>query len=502
MAWDGVNLTDLNNFMKNYASGTIVPEQFTWGTLYDALKANIKKNEFRGDAVEQLIQTSYPFTGTAFGENIAIPYPQTLGFTKNWIPLKQVIVNAGITKQALDRAVGGDASWGRAVDMVLRAQREEFKWLMELCAIGDGTGRLARSSGAGVYDGSSSVSSTGKSVTITCDNTYTDFGWENTALIKKGMWVEAYLANGTRSAESTTYAWKVCATTFGNRNNAVASADTSGTVVIEVSSDISSQFDNGTVLFIAGTRSACSAAELGLAGTGVGSPAVCYEATNMMGNVENYASLPMGLVGIVQTSSDNTYSDASIDCTLDKFQGLARSSYTTLNAAVYDGGDFGGTEGTPEDWDLSVISDAINQNYSNTGKWTDLLLCSSELAMAINRRNRSEQNFTVNVNNTGNLNQNAVGAQFASHFLRPDGATIPILVTKTCPANVLYGLCTEDLDWWTKGDFDFLRLNREVWDKSYNDRYANFEAPFGGYSQLGAKRCDSQWVIQDMKNNI
>jgi len=503
MAWDGVNLTDLNNFMKNYASGIIVPDQYVWGSLYDALKANVKKNEFRGDAVEQLIQTTHPFTGTAFGENVDIPYPQPLGFTKNWIPLKEVIVNAGLTRQALQRATGGDASWGRSVDAVLRAQREEFRWLMELASIGDGTGRLARSSAGGAYEGSSSISSTGKHVTITCDNTYCDFGWENVALLKKGMWVEAYLNAGTRSAESTTYAWKVCDVTFGNRANSTPQA---GTFKIEVNADINAQFDDGTVIYLAGTRSKTLS---DFAGTGVGSPARAYWAENMQATYDVLASLPMGLVGIVADNVNATkkYQDGvtestHIQCQLDTFQGLARASYPTLNSKVYNGADLGGAKETPEDWSLSVISDAMNQTESDTGGKTDLLLCSSELAMAINRQNRSEQNFTVNISNSTGVNQNAVGAMYANKFLCPDGRVIPIMVSKTIPRNVLYGLCTEDLDWYTKGNFDFLKLNGEVWDKSYDDRKANFEAPFGGYSQLGARRCDRHWVIQDMKDNI
>lgn len=506
MAWDGVNLTDLNNFMKNYASGTIVPDLYTWGTLYDALKSSVHKNEFRGDAVEQLIQTTHPFTGTAFGENVAIPYPSPIGFTKNWIPLKEVIVNAGITKQALDRAVGGDASWGRAVDAVLRAQRQEFQWLMELCAIGDGTGRLAR-----VVTSDYS----GTTMTVVCDNTYCDFGWENVALLKKGMRVEIFsatglqvsdAANGTYDAAATNE-WTVTGVTFGNRANGAATTGSfTFTAANSIDDDDSAGIVDGSIVYLAGTRSKTLS---DFAGTGAGSPARAYWAENLQSTYDVLAALPMGLVGLVADNVNATkkYQDGvtestHIQCQLDTFQGLARASYPTLNAAVYNGADLGGTKETPEDWDLSVISDAINQNYAGTGKWTDLLLCSSHLAMAINRRNRSEQNFSVNVSTTGNLNQNTVGAQFPNTFLRPDGAPIPIKVSNTIPANVLYGLCTEDLDWWTKGNFDFLRLNGEVWDKSYDDRYANFEAPFGGYSQIGAKRCDSQWVIQDMKNNI
>jgi hypothetical protein len=187
------------------------------------------------------------------------------------------------------------------------------------------------------------------------------------------------------------------------------------------------------------------------------------------------------------------------------FQGLARTSYPTLKSAVYTAGDFGGTLATPADWDLSVISDAMNQINSNTGKWTNLLICSSQLALAIQRRNKAESSLQVTVSapqpGEKALAQTA-GSVYANSFLRPDGAVIPIMVSKTIPRNVIYGLCTEDLRWFTKGNFGFLRLNGDIWDKSYNDRYANFEAPFGGYSNIGAERCDTSFRLQDMKDNI
>jgi hypothetical protein len=485
--------------MKNMPTGKIVPDQYFWGTLYDALKSKVTKDGFYGDLAEILIQTSYPFTGQAFGQNVAIPYPDDFGFVKQFIPLKEVIVNAGITRQALIRATGGNASWGRAVDTVLQNQRRDFKWLMELASIGDGTGRLARVSAA---------SHSGGVITITCDNTYADFGWENVALIKKGMFVEIYTADGLQigdvattgaAGDGTRNAFEVTGVTFGDRANGAA---TTGTFTIAVTNDITATtraIENDSIVYLAGTKS------LSLndsAGTGSGAT-TCYEITNYSGSADTTTALPMGLLGIVQTTATGrTYSDGAIDLTMDTFQGLARASYNSLNAYVWQAGDFGGTDGTPTDWDLSVISDAMNQVKDDTGGETDLLLCSSQLAMAIHRRNRSEGGISVNVGTTGGLNQNAVGSQYASQFLCPDGRVIPIMVSKTIPANCLYGLCTEDLMWYSKGDFDFLRLNGDVWDKSYDDRYANFEAPFGGMTQLAATRCDRQFVIQDMKTNI
>lgn len=511
MAFNGVTLADLNGFMKNYDTGTIVPDQFFWNTLYDDLKGSFEKKNFDGDQFKILIQTGFPFTGQAFGESVDIPQPDDLGFMPMYIPLKETIVNAGVTMQSMRRATGGGASWGRVVDLVLRAQRTDFLWLQEICAIGDGTGRLARVS---------SSAHSGGSIVVTCDNTYSDFGWENVALIKVGMLVEAYNASGLLIADESdgvpttgsTTTFRVTAVSFGSRDNGAA---TTGTVTLTCTNDIDSGtnptrcFDNGAILYLANTRSlGVTDSTVAFGATAAnGNPGTLYESTPQAA-VACHTSLPMGLVGLIQTAAASPsvalhcYTDDSIDCTLDTFQGLTRYSYPNLKSQVYRGGDFGGTDLTPGDWDLSVISDAISQIETDTGGKVDVLRCSAQLAMAINRRNRTESNITVNVSSTGNQNQNAVGSQYASSFLCPDGRVIPIKVSKTIPRNVLYGYTSEDFLWRTSGDYDFLRLNGEVWDKSYDDRKANFEAPYGGMSNIGAERCDRAFVIQDMADNI
>ncbi len=507
-SWNGITQTDLNNYMKNRVSGIIVPDLYEWGTLDDDLKATLRKGAFYGDMVEALIQTSHAHTGTAFGDNVNIPYPDDFGFVKMWIPLKEMIVNAGVTMQQMRRATGGNASWGPIVEKCLSEQRRDWMWLRELAAMGDGTGRLARV--ASVTGGTTPV--------ITCDNSYADFGWDSTMLIKPGMWVEIYAADGNLlgdvattgvSATATDHYFQVTAVAYTDRNNAIHSSAT-GTVTLATTTNnitaTSSAIADGAVIYLAGTRS------LGLsdsAGTGSGT-ATAY-VTGVIGSsgaATSGCSLPIGLVGLVQNAGTSFithgYDDDTIGClNLATFQGLTRATYPTLYSTIYRGADFDGTDGTPGDWSLSVIDDAIETNYRNTGKKTNRLLCSGQLARAIDRKNRSENNITTQVGSAGAQKMPSYGSGFASAHLSPlDGSPIPIRVSYTIPRNVLYGLCTEDLHWDTKGDFDFLRLNGQVWDKSYDDRKANFEAPFGGMEQKWAERCDSHWLLQDMRDDV
>lgn len=461
-----VQLSDLNNWMKNYASGVIVQEDYQETSFYEVLRGNVERVPHVGDYVEMLIQDTRPFTAKAHGEDADIPYPDDLSFQKVYVPLREVIVNAGLTRQALDRAVGGDASWGRIVDRVLSEQKRDFMWLMEVCSIGNGTGMLARVK---------SAANNGSVTTVTCDNTYTDFGWDNVALMKPGMLIEIYASDGTtkRNINSEGYA-RVTSVTFGDRNNGAAQDGT----FTYASAGVDAVADND-VVYIYGAKSE---------GLGVTSKYVPE------------GPFPMGLTGIVQGNGDDYAGSAD----MTTFQGLVRANYPTLQSTVYQATDYDSTysDGTPNDWSLSLISDAISQVKTSTGGLVNLLVCSSELAMAIHRKNRAETGFSVTVGDTGRLNQNAVGSQYANSFLCPDGRIIPIKVSETCPENVLYGLTTDDLTWYVKGKFDYLRLNGQVWDKSYNDRKTNFEAPYGGYTQIGAERCDRCFCMQDLATNV
>jgi hypothetical protein len=487
---NGIKLADLNYFMKNYPTGIIVPSDYRWNTLYDCLKGNLKTDGFYGDMAEILIKTNRPFTGQAMGDRVAIPYADNTGYIMQHLPMRRVIVNAGVSGDAMERATGGAASWGNIVKEALDDEKNEFLDFMEECALGDGTGRLARA-----YSASAGTAE----VTVTCDNTYSDFGWENVALIKKDMWIEAYNASDSIATDANgVTAWEVSAVSFGDRDNGAA---TTGTFTISCTAGqeatIAAFFDNGALVFRAKTRS------LGLSDSVAGT--TCYQITNFASSYDLNTSLPMGLVGIVQSAltadAAYAYTDSAVVLTMDTFQGLARASYSPLNAIMRDATNFGGTRGTPEDWGLDTLTDAMAIVDKRGGK-TDVLACNPVMALAIDRRNKDESGITVNVSTTGEMAQTATGAQWANKFKRPDGQVIPIITSHTIPENVVYGLCTQDLIWYVKGNYDFLRLYGDIWQPVMAQRYDEYEAPFGGRHQIGAKRCDRQFCIQDMATDV
>jgi hypothetical protein len=152
-----------------------------------------------------------------------------------------------------------------------------------------------------------------------------------------------------------------------------------------------------------------------------------------------------------------------------------------------------------------VLTDYMAQGHTDSGKYVDQLWCNSKLARCMHRLNRSESSVNVVVNSTTRENMPALGSQMAKTFLRPDGVEIPINVSETIPPNCLYGICTEDLQMHTVGNFQNwnpIMGYDGVWAKSYADRYDNLEAPFGGYMNVVATARNSHFVVLDLRDNI
>jgi len=114
----------------------------------------------------------------------------------------------------------------------------------------------------------------------------------------------------------------------------------------------------------------------------------------------------------------------------------------------------------------------------------------------------SSGQLSIHVDSTAGLKQVVVGSEMAETFRGPNGELIPIKISRTIPRNVLYGIRRADIRWFVKGGFDFFRLNGQVWDKSYNDRLMNFEAPFGGWENMGEERADTHFIMQDLADNV
>jgi hypothetical protein len=474
-----IMLTDLNNFMKAYPSGRIElgSDQRLNIALYDLLAKQVNKTAFKGGSTyDFLIETGSASSAQAHRENVDLPTPGTTGFVKATVAMKELIAIASISKQARDFATGGDNAWGNVVAHSIDMMMRDFKNILSVASLGDGTGKLARvascssSTSSGFFAGSTYTNTH----TIIADNTYTDFGWENVAMLKTGMRVDVWASDYTTIHLADAI---VGAVTFGNRANGASTVGAAANSVVlwSTAAAVSPIVDNDVIV---------------LKDSGFGESGTATEGTYY---------LPMGLTGLI---SDDTSQAQDLTST---FQGLTRSTCPSLLSRIYQADDFGpGTPsvGLPTTWDLSVISDCINENYYASGKSIDALIMAAPLAMAFSRLNRGND-IVVNTSTQGGaFAMPAAGARLSPSFIGPSGQVIPIMVDPNIPANVLYGVCSDDLAMFTKGDFDYLREYGDIWEPQRDSRKTNYEAPYGGYVNFGAYRSDTSFCIQDLKTNV
>ena len=459
MPFTGATLTTLNNFMLIYPeTDRIIHWEKLDFPLLESLKPRIEVGDFPGNEVEVLMKLTRPYRGQAHAEDQDIPLPGASSYIRQKIAMQELITDIGVTKQALDKAVGGEASWGSVVKEVIDDGHIDFKNLLETCLYQNGTGALARvvscTEVATVY-------------TVVVDNVYADSGIEGTDLLKVGMMVDIYngatLVTAVGGVELTTVTASV-------RNNGAAPTGA----------------DRGSFVFTDTT------------GLTISDNFIVYLANSYS------AGLPMGLTGLVHGNGD-AYAGV-FDITT--FQNLTRATYPSLQGRVYQATDFGldsesPADGTPTLWDLDVLTDMIEDVERGTGKGKiNLILAPQKLTRAMHRLMRAEGSVSVQVSSSGALDQTPVGSRYSRAFEGPDGRPIPVMTVATIPDNVLFGLDTRDIVWCQKGSFDFLSLTGRMWDKSYADRKTNFEAPFGGYYQIKAYRCDNMFMAQDLRYDV
>jgi hypothetical protein len=474
MPFTGLTMTDLNNATRDMPldPGLVQPDEKLKSPLLEILRPRIMDRPFTpSGSWEFLIETDRPMDATIHYEDADIPLPQDSAYVLGTFPVREVIVNGGITHSALMRAVGMPGSWFNAAARQLMLRSQNFDQMMDRSLALNGNGAVARIA---------SVSLSGTTLTVTCDNNYNDTGIDDVSRIQVGNVIEVYASDLTtqRSDTATNDYWEVTAVTPGDRSNGAAST-ASGTFTI--TTDSGHGFADNDVVYIYPAKSSALT-----------------------------TPFFQGMLAWVQDGS--AYSGAAFQ--FATYGALTRSTYQSLTATIYNADDFatGGVEGTPDTWSLSTISQALNTSLNGSGKkMPTLLMCESNLAMAIMRRQKSEGGINVTVSSSAaeTTAESAVGSTYAGRFLAPNGQWIPIAVCETLPRNVLYGIDTDQLVWATHGGFHNWAPTLgtsaqpgDVWMKSPGDRKTNFECPFGGYIQIISKRCDSHFVIRDMLDNI
>lgn len=446
--------TTLENYMLNSMDNTLIVEDIKDFGLLDGLVENVNRTSIhKGKFVELRIQTKEPYTFGGVPEIGNLVDGGDTQYKLTLIPVKRVMANAVLTEDAIDLAKGGEyESFGNAVEDALRDMRNDFRWGMQLAALGNGYGKLARIS---------AKSETSGTYTLTCDNTYDEMLIENVSLLKVGQPVSVYNgADNTKILDGV-----VTEVTKGVRT----SSPTTGTVKIVSATTDATIVDNDYIT-------------------------IRSQLTQI---TDTTTTLPMGIGGIVNPGA--TY---LTDVGLATFQGVTRSQFPCLKAKVYAADDINpgvGTPGTPTEWALSSISDAIYEAHDAT----DVIFVNGRMAQTLARLSGVNTGIQVVVNSADGIpGQKAIVDQYATELIRPDGKVIKVVRDRNLPPYVIIGICTDDIAIYPRKDPDFVREYGSVWQPYRGDRSLKMEAPYDARYEIGARRCDRCWIMLDCNPNI
>ena len=475
----------LEHYMRDLPDGKIIANQIMDVGFFRALSENFEPRDYAGNNIIHLLKIGRGLRGTAHAPSADMPVGATPSFKELKIPLAQLIVNASLESQALDRAEGMPGSWGKPVDDAIKDMMVDFEYLKCISALGNGKGLLARCGNGSTGDPSSN---NGSVTTVKVDNSYTDFFWDNCHMLREGMLVDIYASDQTTLRVANV---EITSVTMGKRNNAAIGA-TYGTFTFAAASDYS--IVDGDLVYLHGTQSKIAA-------------------TNGSEGVAPARSLPMGMAYMAQNGL--AFESGNMQETLA--YGLARATYGALRARLYGAADDAGagvlgfgldTEspayGTPTYWDVSVWDDMILDILHGSGQGkVNTIITTSRVARSAARRSQQRFNFTVMIDNVRKQGTTVVGTRIPDTFIGPGGEEIKLITEEFFPNNCVLMFDSDNMAMHQPhGGFDYTRLFGNVWGPvKGNDRTDNIEAPYKGYLQFSAERFDNIAFGMDFRDN-
>ena len=464
--------TLINNFTLDVLKGGVMGYDDLDVALFKTLQGFSKVDEFHGDTVEQIMRTTRPYTSEAMTERKDMPEGKGWAYLRTQLRNTQFMTNSELTIEAMQRARGGSDSWGDIVMDALQLQIDDRDHFLKIAALGDGTGRLGRVKKT-VEAGSTGV------YTVTLDNTYDDFGWENCWLLSPGMSITIY--NATTPVTGA-IAVEITSVTQGTRADGATQAAVDGTFTFTSTTGLtaltgtSGTASDNFVVYMAGCYGALASTEM------------TADTTTMM----------TGLTGIV---TDDVIFGAGSHA---YFQGRARSTFPALKAKVTRLNN-----GTPTTWDGTTISTAIRNLTTGITrvKPSDLvIMCNGQIAMAMHNMNISSTGgagaYQVSVPSGQAAFQAVTGSRYSEVFIAPDGTPIPIVIDDTVPTQYMFILHKPSFTLY-KNYWGFVNdYGTGIWQPKRMSRALIYEAPWRGYVQLGVDRCDGCAVISDLRHDL
>lgn len=477
------NLAD--GFVKSRYSDIIVAEHMIDDVpLLKALKANIDRSitpDTNGN-LKLLIQTRIARNARGLPDGSSLQTSDHARFAEMTVGIKRILATCGLTELQALALNGGGNSWGPMMRRTLDDTITDFKNAQNFAAHSNGSGALALVASA-TYTGGATTFGNCTGAVITCNNTYRNSNIENTSAIQPGMWVSIWNAstNTFYTDGATVYEWRVASVAPGKRTGDGSGdwAAVTGTVTLE---GITTGFTvealaAGDIIVLAGTP------------------------TDLDGGSVITSTLPMGMTGIIANGAGGSYPDSltTAPWQTTTFQGVTRTTYASLMSDIWQRDDFTtGSAGTAtESWDLSVISDAMDEVVNKGGR-TKMIRCHPEMSRTLYRLNKSGNSINVVVNSTGEVDQTVVGDRRPKFMLDVEGELLPIVADRWCPRYVVEGLDTSVIRWVPIDNANWREDSGKIWGPTRGGRATTVEAGYQWWYELLSERCDWHFRVQDL----
>lgn len=439
------------------------------------------------------------------GVNATLPDGDySLDVSKISLGILQYYANAELTAHDMEFLGGGATLHNiNVVSDSLDKMLQDIKWAQSCWAFGNGTGQLCTAYVASTATGDRLQLN--QTVNFDLSNTYLDLGIDGAKWLLTGKLLDVYDPTGT-TKKATVLVKHITRQRIRRTVNPVKDSfrayvvwttDTSGSTVRITDGDRiygRGWHDSGRDNVMQGIRQ-------------IVNPVIALD-----------ASAPtVGLWNIDPTSPFQNHHRGS------ELQNIRTINRNTDDAEIFrsqlwrsnsDGTSFGRVTNTTEltstypgtglcDWDLGTIRqvlDSVDFDNKNSAK-VDTLFMNSAMANMFWKISKDKITITETSAQAEISSQRGFDITRAKQFIREDGTPVTIHVTPWINNNEILGMSSNDMFILEGPAAHFLSRNGGgVWEPTYMNNKDNWQAPYKGFINMGAYRCDKCFWIQGLKD--
>jgi len=510
---DNVNIynntaTLLDDITKNIYNARILDFQQPQNDLLDVLRTKADKVTCNTEGrYVTTIKDSWGSSVIPGGRNTTLPDGDySLDVSKISLGILQYYANAELTAHDMEFEGNGGATLHNinVVSDSLDRMLNDIKWAHSCWAFGNGTGQLCT---AYVASGSTGDRlQLNQPVTIQLSNTYLDLGIDGAKWLLTGKMLDIY--DSTGATKKATVLVRHIKRHRIRRLDSSAPKDYFEALVVWSSETGSSTVNvaNDDKIYGRGWHES-------------GRDNVMQGIRQIINPVITIEGSGTSAVGLWNTSPGLPFQNHHRGSELQNIRTIARNSNdaeifkSQLWRSNANGTDFGQvTDYTSYgvytgaglcDWDLGTIRevlDSVDFDNKNTAR-VDTLFMNSAMANMFWKITKDKITVTETEVQSESTSERGFDISRAKQFIREDGTAVTIHVTPWINNNEILGMSSNDLFILEGQPGHFLNRNGGgTWEPTYANNKDNWQAPYKGFINMGAYRCDKCFWIQGLKD--